>query len=272
MYKRTDNSQSLCPGDGLEGRAGQAALWHVGDEEMLFAGTLGYNARHSHAAALFLAGLEDYFRIRLSRKRGWQRCRFAVIPAGVGYELDVGGNPLAVLYVEPTLAGVEGLLPLVQNGEAIDGALLGARGEAAPLRRLYEDPAALDYAGAALQDLLAYSSRQAARHMDGRISAAVMKISSGGMDDGGAADLAREVGLSPSHFQHLFCRGVGVPFRRYRGWRRLRAAINGVIAGESFTAAAHGAGYFDQAHFCRYFRQSFGAPPSRSLKHVRRLQ
>ena len=253
-------------GDGIP------ALWHVGPEEMLFAGPLGYNARHSHAAPLFLAGLYEEFSIRLSVQRGWQRCAVAVIPPGVAYELDVAGNPLAVFYLEPRTAGIEALRPLVWSGEWVDGALLGAAGEAEPLRRLYEDPLALDHAGLVLQDLMAFSNRRAGRRLDPRINKAVAVISSKQDELGGVGDVAGRVGLSSSHFQHLFSQSVGVPFRRYRAWHRLRSAIHNIIAGESFTAAAHGAGYFDQAHFCRHFRQSFGAAPSMSLKQVRRPQ
>jgi len=53
-----------------------------------------------------------------------------------------------------------------------------------------------------------------------------------------------------------------VPFRRYRAWHRLRAAIREVAGGSSFTAAAHAAGFADQAHFTRVFSRTFGAPPA----------
>ncbi len=72
-------------------------------------------------------------------------------------------------------------------------------------------------------------------------------------------------GLSASRFQHLFTREVGVPFRRYRVWHRLRAAIREAAQGSNLTTAAHAAGFADQAHFTREFRRTFGAPPSRGL-------
>ena len=56
-----------------------------------------------------------------------------------------------------------------------------------------------------------------------------------------------------------------MPFRRYRVWHRLRAAIREVAQGSNLTAAAHAAGFADQAHFTREFRRTFGAPPSRGL-------
>ncbi|WP_245425620.1 hypothetical protein [Phyllobacterium brassicacearum] len=35
---------------------------------------------------------------------------------------------------------------------------------------------------------------------------------------------------------------MGVPFRRYRAWNRMRAAISEIVNGSNFTTAAHAAG------------------------------
>jgi AraC-like DNA-binding protein len=83
-----------------------------------------------------------------------------------------------------------------------------------------------------------------------------------------AAEIAATVGLSPSRFQHLFTAHIGVPFRRYRAWHRLRAAIREVTRGANYTEAAHAAGFADQAHFARHFRRTFGAPASRGLRQM----
>ncbi|MFJ5489383.1 helix-turn-helix domain-containing protein, partial [Hansschlegelia beijingensis] len=83
-------------------------------------------------------------------------------------------------------------------------------------------------------------------------------------------ELARLCGLSASRLQHLFASEVGVPIRRYRAWSRMRGAIAEIVAGASFTQAAHAAGFADQAHFAHDFRRTFGAAASRSLRGVRR--
>jgi AraC-like DNA-binding protein len=81
--------------------------------------------------------------------------------------------------------------------------------------------------------------------------------------------VAAEAGFSGSRFQHLFTRAVGVPFRRFRGWCRMRVAIQEILSGSNFTAASHAAGFADQPHFARNFRRTFGAPASPSLSSVR---
>ncbi|WP_244500390.1 helix-turn-helix domain-containing protein [Methyloceanibacter methanicus] len=63
---------------------------------------------------------------------------------------------------------------------------------------------------------------------------------------------------------------MGVPFRRYRAWCRMRAAIAAVLDGCNLTDAAHAAGFADQPHFSRDFRRFFGAPPHHGLADARR--
>jgi AraC-like DNA-binding protein len=244
------------------------ALWHVDDGLTFFAGPLDYNASHQHGAPVFLAGLYESFRLRLDG-RNWISCHSAVIPAGVRHELELGGNPLAVFYVEPATAGVESLTPLVRNAVEVDGALVGTTRERSLLRSLFEDRTSTGYAGAALGSLLDFSTKRARKHIDPRVSHAIAALSEGADDLVSASHAATSAGLSASRFQHLFTREVGVPFRRYRAWQRMRHAIREIVKGGTFTRAAHAAGFFDQAHFAHDFRRTFGAPASRSLSKVR---
>lgn len=243
-------------------------LWHVDAARSLFAGPLGYNAPHAHSIPVYLAGLYEPFRLRLAGSQ-WMRCRTAVIPAGTPYELDVGGSVLAVLYLEPSAGRAETLMPLVRDGEEFAGALVGQAGELAPLLGLYERTAAAEDAPQALDDLLAFSKPRSWRGLDARVSRAVANLQASQDDRLPVGEVARRVGLSASRFQHVFADEIGVPFRRYRVWHRLRAAIREVARGANFTTAAHAAGFSDQAHFSNEFRRTFGAPPSASLRLVR---
>ncbi|QJP14120.1 helix-turn-helix transcriptional regulator [Starkeya sp. ORNL1] len=239
-------------------------FWYLDQARTCFIGPLIYNAAHQHGAPVFLAGLYGSFGLRI-RGGDWHSCRTAVIPAGVSHELDVGGQPIGVFYIEPNLDGAGALAPLVREGEALDGALIGRTGEFGLMRELWEDSASLNWASAALDDLIGFAQPRARREFDRRIARAVAAM------DGPVAveTAALAADLSPSRFQHLFTEEVGVPFRRYRAWMRMRAAIAEIAAGSSFTQAAHAAGFFDQAHFNRDFRRTFGAVPSISLYRVR---
>ncbi|QFR33091.1 AraC family transcriptional regulator [Ancylobacter sp. TS-1] len=248
--------------------AAPAPLWHLDSERTCFIGRLTYNAPHQHGAPVFLAGLYGCFGLRLGNGP-WQCVRTAMIPAGVVHELDVGGDPIAVLYIEPTLEGAHTLAALTAAASESGGGLVAQAGEFALLREMWEDAGSVAWAGAALDDLLGFGARQARRPVDPRV-ARILDMLTGGADDGpGVAAACAQVGLSPHHFQHLFTREVGVPYRRYRAWTRMRRAIATVSQGSSFTRAAHEAGFCDQAHFTHDFRRTFGAPPSWSLSGVR---
>ncbi len=244
------------------------ALWHLDEGRTFFAGPLEYNASHQHGAPVYLAGLYDSFGLRVEGG-DWLSVRTAVIPAGVRHELRLGGNPLAVFYIEPDIAGVDALTPLVRDTREDHGALVGRTGEVLPLRSLYEDGTATHWAGAALTDLLGFARRRARREIDPRVARIVADMAARYDELTPVARLAGSAGLSASRFQHLFTREVGVPLRRYRAWHRMRAAIREIVKGSSFTRAAHAAGFADQAHFAHDFRRTFGAPASISLSRVR---
>lgn len=247
--------------------AAPGPLWHLDGERTCFIGPLTYNAPHQHGAPVFLAGLYGRFGLRLNGG-AWHRVRTAMVPAGVVHELDVGGEPIGVLYIEPTLEGAATLAALTCAATETDGALIADDGAYVPMRELWEDAGSVDWAGTALDDLLGFGTRHARRPMDPRIARVLGRLDAA---DGapGVAEACARVGLSPHHFQHLFTREVGVPYRRYRAWGRLRRAIAAVAGGSLLTRAAHEAGFCDQAHFTHDFRRTFGAPPSWSLSGVR---
>ena len=240
--------------------------WKMGAP--FFAGPLDYNASHQHSVPVYLAGLYRQFRLRIEGTH-WLNCRAAVVPAGLPYELDVGGNPLAVLYLEPNIASVDALTPLLRNTLEVKGALVGTTGEISLMRELYEDRGSTQWIHLALSDLTGFYRRRVTGALDPRVSRVVEYIHRHYDDLAPMAHVASSVGLSASRFQHLFTQQVGVPFRRYRAWHRLRAAIREVANGSNFTAAAYEAGFFDQAHFAHHFRRTFGAPASRGLLKVR---
>ncbi len=235
---------------------------------MLFAGCLNRNALHSHSAPVLLAGIYDTFQFRLGNS-SWFSCRTAVVRAGTAYEFDAGGRPLAVIYVEPNDGSVNTLASLINEAYDLPGASIGMRCELSLIRALYEDAESMRWAAAALEDLITFSKARSRRTIDARIARAVAALSvdediedeDGRILRPSIATAAQAAGLSRSRFQHLFKDEVGVPYRRYGAWARMRLALREIVGGSNFTTAAHAAGFCDQAHFANAFRRTFGAPP-----------
>ena len=86
------------------------------------------------------------------------------------------------------------------------------------------------------------------------------------------SDAARFAGLSSSRFQHAFRAAAGVPFRRYRLWRRLGVVARLIGQGASLTEAAYEAGFSSSAHLSATYRTMFGIAPSKLITAGTRIE
>jgi AraC-like DNA-binding protein len=73
--------------------------------------------------------------------------------------------------------------------------------------------------------------------------------------------VAGAVGVSKYHLARLFRRTVGVPVQRYHRCLRAEQARLLIDRGSSPSLAGAAAGFFDQSHFSRVFKQTFGVSP-----------
>lgn len=74
-------------------------------------------------------------------------------------------------------------------------------------------------------------------------------------------DLARQVGLSQSALERRFRYWVGVSPRKFASLIRLKNVVKLQARGADLTTIAHGAGYYDQAHFIKDFKRFTGLAP-----------
>ena len=74
-------------------------------------------------------------------------------------------------------------------------------------------------------------------------------------------DLAAKAGLSVWRFCTVFRQHVGVSPRRYIWGQRLQKVQSLLAGGESPASAALLAGYYDQSHLCRHFKNTCGMTP-----------
>lgn len=81
-------------------------------------------------------------------------------------------------------------------------------------------------------------------------------------------DAAAFAGCSPGRLTHVFAADVGIPFKRFVLWARIKRAVDAVQSGSDLTHAAHEAGFSDAAHLSRTFRDMFGLSPSLLLTQV----
>jgi AraC-like DNA-binding protein len=79
------------------------------------------------------------------------------------------------------------------------------------------------------------------------------------------SELARAAAISQDALEKRFRRAVGATPKQYASIVRLRHAIRSYVPGSSLTRVSLEAGFCDQSHFIRQFRQVTGVPPREFL-------
>lgn len=84
------------------------------------------------------------------------------------------------------------------------------------------------------------------------------------------AELAADTGMSPFHVCRVFRSAVGMTISEYRTERRVRAALEPVLAGEDLSQTALAFGFDSHSHFTSAFHRVFGVPPSVLRRRITR--
>jgi len=120
------------------------------------------------------------------------------------------------------------------------------------LRTMYFSPQGDRPQGVKRVVLAAWRVQRLKQHVDANLSETVR-----------IKDVARVVGLSPSHFCRSFGHHFGFPFGVYLRCRRIEMAQSLMLTTEApLCEIALSCGMTDQAHFSRVFRKIVGQPPN----------
>lgn len=242
---------------------------YVGQGWLLYCGPLQHLETHRYGAAVLHVGVYRPFRLRLADGE-WRECQCAVVPPGVPHALDLAGGVHGKLFVErdsPHGAGFrrrfpwrDGVARRFRDADTVE--LFRWVFEADPDRRAVESR--LDGWLGGMAD--------GAGGFDARIRTVIQVMAREPDRNFSQEALAGLIGLSPSRFLHLFRESTGVPYRRFRQWRRLLAAIGHLHAGDNLTRAALEAGFADAAHFSHCFRDAFGVNPAPVFRRIERFE
>jgi AraC-like DNA-binding protein len=238
--------------------AGQVPAWggrlFLGAGTILFVGPGGAAERHAHHAVQLVWALDDDVTVTFD---GQLRRRATLVPADVPHALDSAGRRIAIMYVEPHGARGAALDRRARTNLGADVAV-DLENLAFPQLELSLAGAA-DWCDAALGALGAVDQSPPLSSVSRRAIAYVEAAIDGKPQLGEAA---RRVGMSPSRLTHVFSHEVGIPFRRFVLWTRIKRAVAAAQDGDDLTQAAVAAGFADSAHLSRTFRSMFGLSPS----------
>ena len=229
----------------LKDRAWQGQL-RLGDCWAAWQGQVGDGELHRHFAAQAILSDRP---VRVCDVHGGRvEALCVLINPLTRHKIESGGDALLV-YVEPGRhvgPEAEELLSLVRRASSI--AIVGPAESGQFWTQWLASPPTADNA------------------LDPRLASALERIESRLPLGAIPLQIAAETsGLSAERFRHLFADEVGIPYKRFVLWRRLRLAAAGLAAGQDVTTAAHGAGFSDSAHFARTLKSTFGVTASQAL-------
>ena len=222
-------------------------------------------AAHRNAVAVLALALETPMRVALDARdlqQGFRVCRSVLIEPNQLHLIEMSTHDHAFIYVDalsPDLAALRA--NCLKPGEKLSFDLINERILIDLLVQMPRNKLAWIETAGALAKNLGFILRQDAP----RIRSVVQALLLSPDDTRPAADWASEIGLSSSRFQHLFKEHVGISFRRFRLWARMRIALGHAMQGTSLTHAAMAAGFSDSAHFSTAFKSMFGIPPSQLI-------
>ena len=227
---------------------------------------------HRNAVPVVCAGVNDTFEVARDPRRpraGYVARRTVLIPANTMHHLRTGQGLMAFLYVDAQSEDFRRLRASADHSEKRYAH--GLAGEAAYVAALQRLAAGRPWREASEEIAGALDLVVAARREE-RIAAALRRLAEAPAEPHQLASVAAYVHLSPSRFLHVFKETTGVPFRRYRLWTRMGAAVHALVAGVSLTEAALDAGFSSSAHFSAAFREMFGLAPSRLARAGLRIE
>lgn len=222
-------------------------------------------AAHGNAVAVLAVALDGQLEVAHFPEQpelGFRTCRTVLIEPAQLHLIRSTGRNCAFLYLDALSDDLQRLrLACRERGEracfqlSTDEVLIGVMGSMARSGDGWE----------ASRPALVAALGAARARPDRRMQAAIDALTRAPEQVTHVAALALAAGLSASRFQLLFKRATGVPFRRFRNWTRLRAALAAAQRGASLTAAAHAAGFASSAHLSTAFKDMFGMTPSQLL-------
>lgn len=243
---------------------GWAGTVVLGDGLLVYVGPGSHAGRHAHDAVQLVQSLGRPFVVELDGERATTA---TLVASRSPHAIRATPDPVVLVLVEPRGRRGQALRAAAERlGPTEVEALLAA---GSPPPGPPSGPAALlAWADDALATLIGEDGPARDSSVSPPVRDALDLVEAALPDVVRLTDIAPAVAMSPSGLTHRFTREVGMPFRRYVLWARLRRAAVLVQAGADLTTAAATAGFADGAHLSRTFRSLFGLPPSEVLSSV----
>ena len=243
------------------------AQLYLGKGRALYCGPLQHLEAHVYGAPVLHVGIYGAFRIMLG-DGAWRSYRTAIVPPGLRHALDVAGGVHGKLFVETDSP----FAPAFRHRFPYRRAAVTDLNDSETLeifRWIFEEDPQQDAVERRLNLLLARKPEET--HLDPRVQQVVELIRNEPDRNYSQGELAATLGLSPSRLLHLFSEQLGVPYRRFRMWKRLMLSFELLHDQDNMTLAALDSGFADATHFSHAFRDTFGVNPAPVFRKIARF-
>lgn len=240
---------------------------YIGKGRALYCGALQHLEAHSYGAPVLHVGIYKPFRMMLA-DGVWRSYRVALVPPGLRHALDVVGGVHGKLFVDLECLSApafcrrfpyrKGAVSSYSDPEIV-----------AFYHWVFEEDPRQPEVEARLDRLF---PAEPGLEIDPRIKMVLELIRKEPDRNYSQKELGEALGLSPSRVLHLFSEQIGVPYRRYRMWRRLWLAAERLHASDNMTIAAVDSGFADATHYSHAFRDTFGVNPAPVFRKIERFE
>lgn len=229
----------------------------------IFLGKVNENAFHQHYALQLTIGIDDKF--ELETESGKTVSNSLIVHPQVSHRLDSKGQPVLIVLLNPasTLGHFLGKHMTNEPVQAFEEEWVGY------LRMFAKDLLKNEinektFLSACINSMAEFNARclQAKHQVDKRVLASLQYLDRHPRSIISLEEMAEEMCLSESRFQHLFKEQTGISYRRMQLWKRLLASFDNLRSTKTLTELAHQSGFSDSSHYSKTFKESFGFSPS----------
>ena len=246
----------------------QESLVYHWRQRTLYTGPPYYSRDRYYLTDALIIGFEGPFLIRDHQTPDLVECRLALVPATTGFFMDLQGHSFGILYLDHYGQDCRQLKKLsrARSGNIYTG--FGPDLTSCVTQcvvKIHANHASIEQAEELL-DILEldrffdqYDTEGCPRNLDPRLCTVISMYIDGKLRvDSLINEVAAKVNLSESRLVKLFREELGINFREFRYRMQTYCFFIATGFGKSNSQAALDAGFVDQAHFCKRFKQTVG--------------
>jgi len=238
-------------------------IYRWSDRALSFSGTTPL-AAHRHGAAELVVSIGEPFICNLANGQHVQS-RCLLIPPNVEHRNEHADDICPILYLDAEGRDYRILSADMKSEHSVFNNLPFGRRLRKALQKIAQSTPDANTCADMLQAAFFGDNSPLSPNLDPRIETVLQLMNNDRAAAHPIGSMARAVKLSEGRLLHLFSEQVGIPFRRYRSWIRLRQVSRRHFEGCDLTSAAHEAGFSDSSHFIRTFHIFFGTKPTHFL-------